>query len=239
MKSPLRFLVGAFLIFAMAGAMAADREHQSADEFIKSLPPVQQSASPFSRENLVVEGDLNGDGLSDRAIIVGQDQPRLYVLLQTVGHAFRLAVSSQAGTLDERESVTARIEKGSLYVSVGMDGTALQGSYDTQYQFKFYKGAWRMIRLTHNESAADYAPTPSGGVSTHMGATDINLLTGDIAVSESTSDDEGEHSQSKHYKATVRHSCLLADFAFISSPCLDDWKTREGHPVTVDPVIFY
>lgn len=227
------------MVFAMTGAMAADRDYQSADEFIKSLPPVPQSASLLPRGNVVVEGDLNGDGLIDLAIIAGQDQPRLYVLLQTTSHAFRLAVSSQAGGLDERESVTAPIDKGSLYVSVSMDGSSTQGSYDTQYQFKLYKGAWRMIGLTHSESAADYAPTPSGAVSTHVGATDINLLTGDIAVSGSTSDDEGEHSQSKHYKATVRHSCLLADFAFSSSPCLDDWKTREGRPVTVDPMIFY
>ncbi len=235
MRPVLRFHLAAILLLAAAHAMAAEQRYESVDAFIKSLPAAASGVSPSGPGNQVSNGDLNADGLEDAAIVTGGTEPRLFVLLQGADHAYRLAVSSKAGTLDQilnsYVDVQEHIRNGSLYVSTGWEGAARQGSYTMQYQFKLYRGKWRMIGMTYSDAAASYTPTPSGGVEVDTYMADMNLLTGSIIVTRATDDDSGSHSRTTRYEVAPVKICLLEDFAFDAS-CAGSWKTRHGTEVS-------
>ncbi len=207
--------------------MAAEREYRTPDEFIQSMSPAPQV-------DRVAEGDLNGDGLSDRVILVGQKQPKLYILLQTRDGGFYLAHTSQSGSLDNFEEADASVSKGSVYVSVKKENIGLSGFYTERYQFKLYRGVWRMIGLTYisgglDNPAAD-AP-PDAGPTAHQVQTDINLLTGDVIVTHTYIDYANHAAPAHHKKAPPGPLCLLAEFAFAYPHCLEGWKFEDGREV--------
>jgi len=201
-----RYLTALFLCFVSHVALCAEREFHSIDEFLGTLPP--------NHRKQVVEGDLNGDKLNDRAIIeinqVDQatgsyDELKIYVLLKKADGAFYIAQTSKMApvTLDDKFFRAIKIENGSLYIE--FEG-GLHPSW-ARYQFKLYKGLWRLIGMT--SSATDpYRTLPDGGVASD--GMDFNLLTGDIAYIR---DEDTAQKKINRNKVAVK-ACFLADFDF-------------------------
>jgi hypothetical protein len=209
-------LIGAMII-AGDGA-AAERKYQSPGEFTNALSPVPDFAE-------VVEGDLNGDGLGDRGILVGGQEPKMYVLLQLPSGGFHLAQESKIGSIMNTE-VTLEVKKGSLFVSLNNAGGA--GVEQGSFQFKLYKGIWRMIGLNHYISES----SPDQNIDRWV-RTDFNLLTGDVIIERG----ETERESAKSSSASVREkatgsTCLLADFDFDFLFCMENWKTKKGLSVS-------
>lgn len=175
----IKLLIFSFLIFfGCVYVHAAEQEYKSIDEFINSLPP-----DPKVHFEKIAEGDLNQDGLSDRAILVGlkeADQlplPKIFILLQTKFGKFFLAQESKEGefTLSfVRASVT--IDRGNLYFKTETSG--VQGGEFATHQFKFYKDKWQLIGLSHH--IIDFDLEVEGHSKGEMVDTDLNLLTDNI-----------------------------------------------------------
>lgn len=220
MKSLLHFFLLPFTIFTMLSApvASAEREYRSPVEFTDSLSPVPDFAE-------VVEGDLNGDGLSDRGVLIGGQEPKIFILLQLPSGSFYLAQESRSGSIMNTE-VTLTIQKGSLFVSLGhAGGTGIERG---NYQFKLYKGVWRMIGLNHYISDPSQDQTIDRSVNT-----DFNLLTGDVIFERG----ETERESAKNKSVSVREKatgspCLLADFDFDFLFCVGNWKTPKGLPLS-------
>lgn len=200
-------LVALFLSFSAAGALAEDREFRTVEDFVATLPR--------NHEKQVVEGDLNGDKLGDRAVIEinhisdeasgNQEELRIYVLLRTQTGSYTLASKSKAGTVESRYKFfrNIKINKGSLYLE--FEG-GMQSSWQ-RYQFKLYRDSWRLIGVTM--SASDpYRNLSDGGAATN--GSDFNLLTGDIAYIS----DEGTSQQEIVRRKLPVRPCFLADYDF-------------------------
>jgi len=207
-------LIGA--MFIAGDGAAAEREYRSPSEFTNTL-----SSAP----DFVVEGDLNGDGLSDRGILVGRQEPKIYVLLRLPSGGFRVAQESKMGNIMNTE-VALTVQKGSLFVSLNhIDGIGVERG---NYQFKLYKGVWRMIGLNHYISETSTDQTTDRSVST-----DFNLLTGDVNFERGETGGKSAKSNpvSVREKATGS-ACLLADFDFDFLFCMENWKTKKGLSVS-------
>jgi hypothetical protein len=212
MKTLFSFFFSLFIIFTVLNATAAEREYRSSDDFLKSL-------SPAPLQHTIAEGDLNGDGLSDSAILVdsssvaGEQEPKIYILLQTPNNSYYRAQESKVGHLS-LTAVYLTIENGSLYVRL----EGMNPSRAGDHQFKIYRGIWRMIGFTYNSMLM--TDKPDGGPDSV--STNINLLTGDVIF--------------KHHgleKITGREKviggqCLLADYDFEFGFCVGEWKTKKG-----------
>lgn len=162
------YVVTLSFLLANIGATSAEREYKSVDEFTSSLP------ANTARETInIAEGDLNGDGLSDRAILTDNGDAKthqLYVLLQTRAGGFFVAKKTKQND-GFWQAVYLSIEKGSLFVNIeGMRPTS-----GASHQFKLYHGIWRLIGLRYSSvtgSTADAGVTTSGF--------DWNIITGDV-----------------------------------------------------------
>lgn len=208
----MKLLIVLILTFVSVGTFAAEQEYQNVDQFTSTLSP-----APVWQ---IAEGDLNGDGLNDRAIVTHEPNsevvPKLYVLLQTPKGEFRLAQESKVGTY-HNGGVELTIENGSLFVHL----ESIKCCEQATHQFKLYRGIWRLIGLTHFISTM--SERSDGGP--NFIKTDINLLTGDILFG----DDESGKTQ--RAKATGGR-CLLADYEFDFVFCVNKWKTQKGLPVS-------
>lgn len=196
----------------MLNATAAEREYRSSDEFVKSLSPVPP-------HHAVVEGDLNGDGLRDSAVLVdtstlsGEQEPKIYILLQMPKGSYYRTQESKVGHLSFT-AVNLNIENGSLFVRLEGMNPARGGDH----QFKLYRGTWRMIGYTYSSDLM--TNTPEGGPDSV--STNINLLTGDVIFSH-----HGLGNITGREKA-VGGQCLLADYDFEFGFCVGEWKTKKG-----------
>ena len=166
----INFLSLLFCILVSIGATAAESEYKSVDEFKGSLP-----VNP-ERGIAIVEGDLNGDGLSDRAILTGESNGEtyeLYILLQnqTGGYFLAQKAKQNGGFL---LSARLTIEKGSLFVNM----ETLRPAGGATHQFKLYHGIWRLIGMRSNGvtgTTGDGGPATSGY--------DWNVITGKVVLS--------------------------------------------------------
>ena len=170
MKIP-RSAILLFLSFFSAISQAADSPALSA--FRKTFL-TERDAVTFQ-----VAGDLNGDGLSDVALLVmkdrGQLTQQLYVLLQDPSGGYAVADKSTespffAGGCCYVDGMEVR--NSSIYVNnFFKDSTG--GAGTTINQFKLYKGAWRLVGMS-----TFYHPGDTGDDT----RTDMNLLTGSVIV---------------------------------------------------------
>ncbi len=202
-----RCLLPVVLSLAASSALAGDREFSTVDAFLATLPK--------EHEKRVVEGDLNGDRLGDRAVIEvsrssdnasgNEETLKIYVLLQKQGGGYDLAAMSKVGAVEPRYKFfrEIRIEKGSLYLEFEGGMRPLW----QRFQFKLYKGSWRLIGFT-TSVPTPYRTLRDGGSASD--GSDLNLLTGDAV----TISDEGTSEQKMvRSKLSVR-PCFLADFNF-------------------------
>ncbi len=206
---PIHYFATLLFIFLGSGAFAAERGYKSVDEFTRSLP-----ANP-KRQIDIADGDLNGDGLSDRAILTDDGDGlthQLHILLQTRDGGFLVARKSRQNT-GFWQAVSLSIENGSLFVNIeGMRPTS-----GARHQFKFYRGVWRLVGLRYSSVAGN---TENGGLVTS--GFDWNVVTGDVIF-----DDEAGNTSNKHGKwATV--ICRLDDYDFAPEFCARDWKSRKS-----------
>ncbi|WP_442497378.1 hypothetical protein [Methylobacter sp. sgz302048] len=209
-------LIGLLYLFITISATAAEREFQSVAQFLDTLSP-----APIWQ---VVEGDLDGDGFDDRAIVTHQPNsevlPKLYVLLQNRSGSFRLAQESQTAGY-HNGAVELAIKNGSLYITLEAIESTTQGTH----QFKLYRGEWRLIGMTHSTyDSADLGPEHGA----HFLNLDFNVLTGDIISKRESK--KGE--RITRDKAIVK-PCLLENYNFDFYFCIADWKMRKGVPVSV------
>lgn len=202
----------ATLLFLLAniGTTAAEREYKSVDEFTSSLP-----ANTARRTLNIAEGDLNGDGLSDRAISTddgdGQSH-QLYILLQTREGRFLFAQKSKQNS-GFWQAVYPSIEKGSLIVNIeGMRPTS-----GAKHQFKLYRGLWRLIGLRYSSVTGN---TEYGGVVTS--GFDWNVITGDVIF-----EDEAVKKNNKRGKWAVV-ICRLEEYDFDPEFCTRAWKSYKS-----------
>jgi hypothetical protein len=165
-------------IFLGTGAVAAERKYKSVDEFTRSLP-----ANP-KRQIDIAEGDLNGDGLGDRAILTDDGDGlthQLHILLQTRDGGYLVAQKSKQNT-GFWQAISLSIEKGSLFVNIeGMRPTS-----GAKHQFNFYRGIWRLIGLRYS---SDTGNTEDGGVATS--GFDWNVVTGDVIFDDEAGNTSG------------------------------------------------
>ncbi len=213
MKPMLHYFVAPFFALAALGAAAAEREYRTPAEFVKNLPfaaAIDQSA----------EGDLNGDGLNDSAILSGADTPRLYILLKTPSGGFRLGVESKQGAIGQR-NVKLEIANGNLEVS--MDDGAV-GVERANYRFRLYKGVWKMISFQHFVTVANSDETMD-----HSVESSVNLLTGNaVFKNEITQRASGEARPYASREKATGGECMLAEFNFDWTFCVKNWKTARG-----------
>jgi hypothetical protein len=207
-------LVTLLFVFVSIGATAAEREYRSADEFAHTL-----TADPARKTKIVeiVEGDLNGDGLSDRAILTDEGDARshrIYILLQT--QRGRSSIAQETKQNDGFwEAVYLTIENGSLFINIeGMTPTS-----GARHQFKLYRGIWRMIGLKYSSVDA-HRTREDGGVSTS--GFDWNILTGDIIFEDDT-DKEKNNKRDKQFVGM----CRLGNYDFDPLFCARDCKMNK------------
>lgn len=203
----IRYLTALIFCFVSHIALSAEREFISIDEFIATLPA--------SHGKQIVDGDLNNDKLSDKAIIETKqvvmpsspmyEELKIFILLKKENGSFYIAQTSKMApvTLVDKFFRGSEIKNGSLYIE--FEGE-LHPSF-VRYQFKLYKGLWRLIGMT-NSATDPYRTLPDGGVATD--GMDFNLLTGDIAY---ISDEYTEQKKVTRNKVAVK-ACVLADFDF-------------------------
>lgn len=200
------FLATLVFFLANIGAIAAEREYRSVDEFTRSLP-----ANP-ERRIVIAEGDLNGDGLNDRAILTDDGDGKthqLYILLQTREGGFSIAQKAkQNGGF--WQAVYPSIEKGSLFVDIeGMRPTS-----GARHQFKLYRGIWRLIGLRYSSVTGS---TEDGGVTTS--GFDWNVITGEVIYYG-----EADKKNNKRGKWTAE-ICRLENYDFDPVFCTRAWKS--------------
>jgi len=206
---PNHYFAMLLFFFVGTGAVAAERGYKSANEFTRSLP-----ATPKLKID-IAEGDLNGDGLSDRAILTDEGDAmtqQLYILLQTRDGGFLVAQKSKQNT-GYWQSVSISIEKGSLFVNI----EGMRPPSGAKHQFKFYRGTWRLIGLRYSSVIGN---TEDGGVAT--GGFDWNVVTGDV-----TFDDEAGNRSIKRGK-WVTAICRLDDYAFEPEFCTADGQSGKS-----------
>jgi hypothetical protein len=218
-----RVVLPLLLLFTGRYATAAEHEYQSVDDFMKSLP-----TTPHATAKQVVDGDLNGDGLSDKAVLVSLEVeksfpvPKLFILLQTPTGHLHLAQESNIGADPlSTTAVSVAIRNNSIYVSL----EAERGLWG-RHQFKLNNGTWRLIGF-FNHSYTDSDDHDNGdGVEI-----DLNLLTGDLIVTPITiRGGQDQKTPGKNDKATGNR-CVLTDYNFEYSFCAHSWKTRSGKNV--------
>ncbi|MFA6903564.1 MAG: hypothetical protein WC236_10820 [Gallionellaceae bacterium] len=197
------YLIAFIYCFVSHAAISAEREFPSIDEFIATLP--------VNHDKQVIEGDLNNDQLLDKVVFEAKrviqpsspmyEELKIHILLKKGNGNFYIAQTSKMApvTLLDKFFRGGEIRNGSLFIE--FEG-GLHPSF-VRYQFKHYKGQWRLIGMT--DSASDpYRTLPDGGVASN--GADINLLTGDI---EYISDEK----QSARKRIGIK-PCYLADFDF-------------------------
>jgi len=186
----------------------------SVEEFTRTLPTgtvVAQQA----------EGDLDGDGREDCAVLVERRDERdtwrqLYVLTRTAQGGLKVASKSREGQLGDRGNYwteDVQIRNGSLYVQNNTkDGYV--GWYIVHHQFKLFHGVWRLVGVEVSR-----IPTGEGRERSES----CNLLTGDVLW---TTRDGGQQ-RVRRSKRKVP-PLLLADYDFdgpavnAACPGLDD-----------------
>lgn len=190
-------------VFLATSVFADERVYKAVDEFTHALP-----ANP-DRQISIAEGDLNGDGLSDRAVLTDEGDARshrLYVLVQTRDGGFRVAQESKQND-GLWQAVYLSIEKGSLFVNIeGMRPTS-----GARHQFKFYRGIWRLIGLRYTGVTGHAA---DGGVAAE--GYDWNVLTGDVAFNN---ENGGKSSKRGKWVTAV---CRLDGYNFEPEFCTAD-----------------
>lgn len=190
-------------VFLGNGAIAAERGYKSVEEFTHSLP-----ANP-KRQIDIAEGDLNRDGLIDRAILTDNGDGlthQLHILLQTQDGRFLIAQKSKQNT-GFWQAVSLSIKKGSLFVNIeGMAPTS-----GVTHQFKFYRSIWRLIGLRYSSVTGS---TKDGGVTTS--GFDWNVVTGDVIF-----DNEAGNASNKRGKWATA-ICRLDDYDFDPKFCTPD-----------------
>jgi hypothetical protein len=226
LKQKLIFL-GLFLSKSLCYA-GDSIEYSNVNEFINSLPTKNEIVIQS-----VADGDLNGDGLSDKVILVSQKidnilVPKIFILLQAKTGGFNLVQETGTGDALSVTSVQIQIQKGSLFVQL----EAIRGLWTT-HQFKYYKNKWRLIGFFMH--SADFgAPSDSHDKGVVV-ETDINTLTGDIVFKTEYFSADKQKRIVKKDKA-YGEECTLADYGFDYSFCVSTWKTKSGE--TVDSLLW-
>jgi len=193
--------------FVSHAAISAEREFPSIDEFIATLP--------VNHDKQAIEGDLNNDQLLDKVLFEAKrviqpstplyEELKIHILLKKGNGNFYTAQTSKMApvTLLDKFFRGGEIRNGSLFIE--FEG-GLHPSFE-RYQFKLYKGQWRLIGMT--DLATDpYRTLPDGGVASN--GTDFNLLTGDI---DYISNEHTSHKQVAQKRIGIK-PCFLADFDF-------------------------
>jgi hypothetical protein len=195
-----------------AAANAAPASFKSAADFLSSIPHANAAQSQ------IAQGDLNGDGRADLAIVVttlksdkdGEARAhQLYVLLQDAAGAYTVAAASQR--VDQVGAGCCWVE----LVEIKNQSVYIQNNAKTActmeaatHQFKHYGGAWRLIGhrvyLAHTCEDAK-ADTEE----------DTNLLTGKTIATI-----HGKTKQARTAQGKPR-SALLKDFDFYNGFGMD------------------
>jgi hypothetical protein len=194
--------------FLGTSAVAAERGYKSVDEFTRSLP-----ANPERQIN-VAEGDLNGDGLSDRAILTDDGDGmthQLHVLLQTRDGKFLVAQKSKRND-GFWQAVSLSIEKGSLFVNI----EGARPTSGARHQFKLYRGIWRLIGLRYSSVTGK---TADGGVASS--GFEWNVVTGDVMF-----EDEAGNTSNKRGKWAIAN-CRLDVYDFDPEFCKPVRESRK------------
>jgi hypothetical protein len=203
------YLSSLFFVLVSIGATSAELEYKSVDEFKGSLP------LNLARQIDIVEGDLNGDGLSDRAILTDDgngETHQLYILLQNQKGGFFLAQKTKQNR-GFWQAAYLSIEKGSLFVNI----ECMRPTCGARHQFKLYLGIWRLIGVQYSSVTGT---KEGGGVATS--GYDWNVLTGKVVLS----DDKAGKENNKRSKWTAE-ICRLEEYDFDPEFCTPPtWKSR-------------
>ncbi len=200
-----RLPITSFFILLCPLLVSAQAEFPSVDQFLKSI------ISDGVQLETKAEGDLNGDGLADWTGLIHREKPnesptyQLYVLVRLPQGGYQIAVQTKEGEIAGMGCCWVedlRIERSSIFIqSNAKTATTIEAA---THQFKFYKGAWRLVGLkiydVDNSSDASIE-------------TDMNVLTGAVV----------EKRQKGDRKPTLRRRSkkfgvyLLKDFDFLNS----------------------
>lgn len=158
-----------------------------------------------------VDGDLNGDGVDDAAILIGRKRDggftqQLFVLLAKPDGSYDVAASTQEIEVPFRgtSEIDLEIKQNSLYVTVGGPVTIDVFESD-RYQFNWRDGAWWMIGASSTQSY-------HGNAAGKEHRSDMNLITGHTI--ETVTDERGKVKTTTHrlhYQKATLDSFLLYD----------------------------
>jgi hypothetical protein len=155
-------------------------------ELFPSIDDFLKKASKKGDEVVSAKGDLNGDGIEDRAVNVHRPQAdyhsdQLYILIrQGASGPFRVEVTNGEWQTAHNGCCWVEqieIKNSSLYIQYN---AKTHGTMEAAtHQFKLYQGAWRLVgvRVFYLDIGADRSTE-----------TDMNLLTGRVVVTKQKGD---------------------------------------------------
>ena len=180
----LSLILSALVILWCPFSTTAQVDFSSTDAFLKS------TLKADDRLSFEAKGDLNDDGLEDRAGVINRKREetsrtdQLYVLLRLREGGYRVAEKSReeevAGTgCCAVESLEIRRSSIHIQNNVKTDGKMTA----TTHQFKLHNGVWRLVGMKTYQT--DFNPAVSVEIDT-----EVNLLTGSVIEKRQKGDDK-------------------------------------------------